>query len=117
MGYGHQDRALGYQICARNWIDIPIESDCQNAVNLIHEEENEENHPERILVEDCRALIWEMNTTVIHIYKEANRCACLLAKLGGAQAKQAVRMLVPPEDLIEYLKADMQGAGLTFFLI
>lgn len=32
-----------------NWIVVPIETDCQIAMNLIHGEEDEEHHPERRL--------------------------------------------------------------------
>ncbi|KAM7487446.1 hypothetical protein LguiB_024930 [Lonicera macranthoides] len=92
----------------RNWEGVPIESDCQTAVLLIQGEEDEENHPDRILIEDCRKLITEMNTAVSHIFREANRCADKLAKLGVNQGEREVRMLIPPENLIEDLRADMQ---------
>lgn len=55
----------------------------------------EENHVEIILILDCRNLIREMNSRVIHILREANCCADKLAKIGGAQGDQAVRMLIP----------------------
>ncbi|KAM7490880.1 hypothetical protein LguiA_033801 [Lonicera macranthoides] len=38
-----------------------------------------------------------------------HRCADKLAKLEGNQGERAVRLLVPPEDLIEDIRADEQG--------
>lgn len=52
-----------------------------------------------------------MNIVVVHVLREANRCTDKLAKLGWMQSEQAVRMLVPPKDLIGDLKADIQGTA------
>ena len=95
----------------RNWISVLVESDSQSAVNLINGEEDVDIHQDRILIEDCRRLIRDMNTSVLHVLREANKFSDKLAKIGGKQGEQAVRMLIPTEDIIEDLKADIQGTA------
>lgn len=101
---------VALKICTeRNWTGVRIETDCLNAVRLVHGEDDEENHPDRVLVEDCIRLIRERNTAIIHVRREGNRCADRLAKLGGEQTEQEVRLMIPPEELIDDLRADAQG--------
>lgn len=38
-----------------------IETDCLNVVNLIKDNEDGENHPNRILLEDCKVLVTEID--------------------------------------------------------
>lgn len=49
-----------------------------------------------------------MDTKIIHVLREANRCEDLLAKMGGDQNEQEVRMLVPPNEIIEEMYCDMR---------
>lgn len=53
-----------------------------------------------------------MDTPIWHIPCEANCCADKIAKIGGAQKKQLVRMIVPPDLLIEDLIEYIEGEGL-----
>lgn len=46
------------------------------------EEPDVNNHPDKILIEDCRKLIEEMEATLTHTLREGNRCADLLGKMG-----------------------------------
>lgn len=69
----------------KGWFGPPIETDCLEAVDLINKEEQEMNHPERIVMEECRTLKLELDTPVRHIPRNANRVADKVAKLGGAQ--------------------------------
>lgn len=68
-----------------------------------------------IMIEDCRFLIWEINAVVVHVQREANRCMDKLAKIGGTQSKQVLRMLVLAEERMEDLKACF--SYLSFFPI
>lgn len=52
-------------------------------VNLINEDEDEENHPNNIFIEDCKEIKAEMDAKINHVFREANRCADVLAKMGG----------------------------------
>lgn len=105
---GYQGWALGYALVLcdeRNWEGVLIETDCLTAVKLIQGEISEEHHPDRALIEDCRNMIKDLNTMVKHVLWEANKCADKHAKIEGSQGERLVRMLVPPEDIIEDLRA------------
>lgn len=65
------------------------------------------------MIEDCKKLVREMNTAVIHIFGEINRCANKLAKIGGMQGEQVVRILVPPEDLRANMCRGVQKSNRT----
>lgn len=88
-----------------------MESDSLVAVNLINGEEDIQNHPERAYIEDCRKLKEHIDVRINHILREANRCAYKMAKLGVTQSEQHVRVLIPPDDVIEDLMADMVGVA------
>lgn len=54
----------------------------------------------------------EMNTAVLqYAYRQANRCVDKLAKMGGNQGEREVVMLVPLEELIEDMRAYIQGVS------
>lgn len=69
----------------RNWKRIDIEIDCLNAVNLIKDNEEEENHPNRVLIDDCKALVLRMKSRIVHIPRQTNKCADVLAHMGSEQ--------------------------------
>lgn len=48
------------------------------------------NHPEKVLIQDCRNLMDEMEAIVIHTFREGNRCADILAKIGINQGEQNI---------------------------
>ena len=77
-----------------------VETNCQNAIKLIMEDDDDENHPNRILIDDCKELKLEMNTPLTHRLQEGNRCANVLAKMGAEQNEQEVRLLVPPNEIL-----------------
>lgn len=93
---------------------MPIETDCLVAIDLINHEEDEEenNHPDIILIQDCKNLKREMDTPIRHIPWEANCCADKFAKIGGTQKKRLARILVSPNQLIEDLIEDIEGNGI-----
>ena len=51
----------------------------------------------------------ELDADVIHTLKEGNRCADILAKMRINQGEQAMEVIVPPDEVVEALKADMRG--------
>lgn len=53
----------------------------------------------------------EANVKLYHILREANRCADKTAKLGATLSEHCVRVLIPPDDVVEDLMADMVGAA------
>ena len=100
------------QLCEeRNWEGISIETDCLTAVKLIIGDVNDDHHLDQVLIEDCRKMIKNLNTEMVHVLREGNKCADKLAKMGGEQREMSVRMLIPPEELIEELKADQMGTA------
>lgn len=70
-------------------------------MNLINEEEGVENNPNSIIIEDCKVIKGEMDAIINHVLREASRCADVLARMGREQNEQEVRMLVPPNEIIE----------------
>lgn len=57
----------------KGWPGAPVETDCLAAVELINENEDIPNHPECIIIEECRALKAEIGCTVTHIPREVNQ--------------------------------------------
>lgn len=48
-------------------------------MNLIKYIEEEENHQNRIIIDDCKTLVLEMDSQIVHIPRQANKCADVLA--------------------------------------
>ncbi|KAK9988172.1 hypothetical protein SO802_028411 [Lithocarpus litseifolius] len=62
------------------------------------------------LMEDCRLLVSRIpHIRIRHCYREANRCADGLARLGGLQATDFVMFMCPPMDLVKLLESDFNG--------
>lgn len=58
---------------------------CGLPLNLIKGEVSDEHHPDRLLIEDCKKLIKDLNTNINHVLREGNKCADKLAKLKGEE--------------------------------
>ena len=71
----------------------------------------EENHPDRILIHDCKVMATELEASIVHILREANRCADILAHMGSEQQEQQVRLLIPPNEVVEELMCDARGVA------
>lgn len=85
---------------------IILESDCQDAIDWITEEE--EKHPYKTLIEDCKNLIKKISPTIQHVLKEANRCTDKIAQLRKSQHEKLVKVLIPSVELVEDLTADLE---------
>lgn len=87
-----------------------MESDSKEALNLI-EYGDIGNHPDRIIVEDCRQMVEELEVVMKHALREGNRCADLLAKMGINQGENDVRAIIPSAEIVEVLNEDINGTG------
>ena len=66
------------------------------------------------LMDDCRLLISQIPQICFrHYYREANRCADALARMGGTQASDFVNFVCLPEDLVQLLDFDLHGLYLN----
>lgn len=77
------------------------------AVNLINKYEVA-NHPNKMPIEDCKNLKEAMHLDLLHVHREINKCANYMSKLGRVQGEKTIRVVVPPNDLVQLLKADME---------
>ncbi|KAM7528509.1 hypothetical protein LguiB_031919 [Lonicera macranthoides] len=71
----------------KSWVGATVEVDSSNVIDLI-KGENHEDHPQRILIRDCKKIIEEMDLQVSHTLREGNRCADAMAKLGVNQMQR-----------------------------
>ena len=90
----------GLNVCLRkNLLLVEVELDAKAVVDILARPNNssEANSP---LVDDCRHLIAQFHQIRInHCYREANRCADTLARMGTNQAQEFVLFHSPPMDL------------------
>lgn len=90
----------GLNVCLRkNLLLVEVELDAKAVVDILARPNNssEANSP---LVDDCRHLIGQFHQIRInHCYREANRCADTLARMGTNQAQEFVLFHSPPMDL------------------
>jgi len=82
--------------------------DSFNANELVNGDDDVEHHPDKILIEDCRTMLRESNYKLSHILKEGNKCADTLALYGGLQHERELRILIPPNEVVEDMIADLQ---------
>lgn len=62
------------------------------------------------LFDDCRRLAAQIpHLSIKHTYREANRCADLLANLGSCQSLDFISYSCPPVDLVPLVAAGCQG--------
>ena len=71
-----------------NFSPLVIESDSMTLVDAINKGVNL-LHPCRLVLEDCKDLMFELGVReAYHVFREANRCAEKLAKLGLSLRRQ-----------------------------
>ena len=93
----------------KNWKRVIIESDSEVAVDLVHPCDVN-NHPDKVLIMDSRKMMDELDADIIHTLREGNRCADILSKMGINQGEQAMKIVVPPSEILDaLLKAYMIG--------
>ena len=66
------------------------------------------------ILDDCRALITRLRQIFFkHCYREANRCADKLARLGASQSLKFIVFQSPPMDILSFLEEDANGLYLS----
>ena len=92
---------------------VEIEIDAKSIVDLLNNSKNA-NNVISALVDDCKYLITQLPQTQIkHCFREGNRCADALARLGSNQTEDFCVFRSPPVDIVELLKADSDGLYLN----
>ena len=92
---------------------IEIEIDAKSIVDLLNNPKAT-NNVVSPLVDDCRYLISQLpRVRVKHYFREANRCADVLARLGSNQAIDFYVFSSPLVDIMDFLKADAHGLYLN----
>lgn len=76
--------------------NVVIETDCQAALLLITVNKVDGYHPLRSLINDCKKCMLDLNCYMVHVKREGNRCADLMAKIGGVQECGFVYYKSPP---------------------
>ena len=72
------------------------------------------NKPYLPLLNDCRYLLGRfLQTWVVHVFREGNRCADALAKLGSNMAEEFLVFNNPPSpDVLYFVNIDVVGVSL-----
>ena len=92
---------------------IKIEIDVKSIVDLLNNPRAAESVVST-LVDDCRYLISQLPwVRVKHYFREANRCADVLARLGSNQASDFHVFRSSLVDVIDFLKANANGLYLN----
>ena len=88
---------------------VYIELDAKAVVDALHSQSCT-NTVIYSIMEDCRHLVTQIpQTRVKHVYREANRCADFLAKLGIGLQNDFAIFSSPPVDLLFILEDDVCG--------
>ncbi|KAK1412937.1 hypothetical protein QVD17_34558 [Tagetes erecta] len=67
----------------QNLNNVIIETDCQAAIMLITVRKVDDSDPLSSLINACRKDMMDLRCYMVHVKREGNRCADLLAKIGG----------------------------------
>lgn len=87
-----------------------VETDSMLAFSLI-QNQKESGHPMMSLIEDVKTLLKELNSIVQHTFREGNKCADFLAKMGASQELPFVYLIEPTPTLVPLIKADEEGVS------
>lgn len=80
-------------------------------MDLLHKEDRNQNGLDAILG-DCKAGLRDIPVVKIqHCYREANKCADVLARRGALLSQDFVVFLEPPADVSLLLSLDAVGAA------
>ncbi|KAK1412939.1 hypothetical protein QVD17_34560 [Tagetes erecta] len=90
--------------------NVIIETDCQAALLLITVKSVDKSHPLYWMINSCKKDLADLGCYMVHVKRDRNRCADLMAKLGGMQDEEFVVCDDPPEELIPLLEDDANAA-------
>jgi len=100
-------------VCLNNFAVVEVELDTKAIVEAIANSYYT-NLFVSSLIEDCRLLVSQIPQICFrHCYGEANRCADILARMGGSQATDFVFLACPLVDLVKFLDLDFLGLYLN----
>jgi ribonuclease HI len=89
-------------------LDLEVETDSEAVVKLINNLDLKNDRYMK-LVNECRDLLACLGTEIGHVYKEGNKCAHALAKIGIHPTKQLeVWKRIPSDHVSDVVKSDMQ---------
>ena len=100
----------GLSLClSLNILCLVVEVDAKAVVDIL-KNHNYDNIIISPIMEDCRQLVSCFQQIQInHCYRQANRCADLLAKLGVEQEIDFQNFLSSPVDILQILQDDRDG--------
>ena len=106
-----RDRLL---ICVhRNFNAVEVELDAKAVIDVLSASKST-NSLVAPLVDDCRQLATQIHQIRFkHCFREANRSADKLARMGAAQDSQFKLFLCPPVDLVTVFNSNLNGLYLT----
>lgn len=104
----------GLNLCiSHNFAAVEVELDAKAIVDAITNL-NYINVFVSSIMDDCRLLVSRIPQVCFrHCYREANRCADALARMGGSQASDFVLLTGLPMDLVHLLDFDLHGLYLN----
>ncbi|XP_058189471.1 uncharacterized protein LOC131307071 [Rhododendron vialii] len=97
-------------ILEKGMSNVTIEFDSSVAVGF-YNEGPPVDHPHRHVVEEARRIAAWTNSSVVHIYRQANQTADCLARLGSQQNQNLVVSSSIPFAVREFALADAMGVG------
>ena len=88
---------------------LEVEVDCEAIITLLTAVANP-NHLLNSIISDCRSLLSQLrHVKISHIYREANRCADALARMGGRLQSNFVTFANCPQKLAFVYDEDLKG--------
>ena len=95
--------------CNMNISCLIVEIDAKMVVDVL-KNSNHINFIISPILEDCRLLASRFHQIQFsHCFREANRCADMLAKIGAEQEAEFILLSSPPVDLFKVLEDDCNG--------
>lgn len=94
---------------ARGYTHVWCESDSKHAAHLITSKSWQRYHSCAIVLEDIRALLardWRVRFT--HVWREGNRCADEMARIGCQENGRVKFWETPPSSMLLMLQEDSQ---------
>ena len=100
----------GLFLCLQAHIQVMIiEMDAKAIVDAFSHQKNSKSIISS-LMDDCRQLVSQIpQSRFRHVYREVNRCADCMAKLGTSMGADFTVFSSPPVDVIPFFEADSHG--------
>jgi len=90
-------------IRAMEFNNVIIETNIQVALLMITVDRVDESDPLSWMVKSCRKDMAELKCFMVHVKRDGNRCADLMARLRGIQDQE----FVPPTELVPLIEEDV----------